>query len=121
MVKVLQIRETPLNKCAGIDANCQGLIRLFLDDEEIKFFPTVDYSRHSDPFIHQYWLDKQEICDSIQKFNPDVVHIHGAYSFTLLVAVKCVKKFHKKKLSFLHIFIRFMRCEDLYWENYFFI
>lgn len=96
MVKVLQIRETPLNKCAGIDANCQGLIRLFLDDEEIKFFPTVDYSRHSDPFIHQYWLDKQEICDSIQKFNPDVVHIHGAYSFTLLVAVKCAKKFHKK-------------------------
>ena len=30
MIKILQIRETPLTKCAGVDANCQALIDYFL-------------------------------------------------------------------------------------------
>ena len=95
MIKVLQIRETPLTKCAGIDANCQGLISLFEGDDQIDMLPTMDYTRHTDPFIHQYWLDEKEICASIEKYNPDIVHIHGAYSFTLRVAVKCAKKYGK--------------------------
>lgn len=95
MIKILQIRETPLTKCAGIDANCQGLISLFDGDEQIKMLPTIDYTRHTDPFIHQYWLDEKEICASIEEYNPDIVHIHGAYSFTLWVAVKCAKKYGK--------------------------
>lgn len=84
-----------MTKCAGLDANCQGLISLFCGDEQIEMLPTINYTRHSDPFIHQYWLDKKEICDSIEKYNPDIVHIHGAYSFTLWVAAKCAKKYGK--------------------------
>lgn len=95
MIKVLQIRETPLTKCAGIDANCQGLISLFKGDDQIYMLPTIDYTRHSDPFIHQYWLDSNEICASIEKYNPDIVHIHGAFSFTLWVAVRCARKYAK--------------------------
>lgn len=95
MIKILQIRETPLTRCAGIDANCQGLISLFEGDDQIEMLPTIDYTRHTDPFIHQYWLDEKEICASIEKYNPDIVHIHGAYSFTLWVAVKCAKKYGK--------------------------
>ena len=96
MIKVLQIRETPLTKCAGIDANCQGLITLFQGDNQIELVPTIEYTRHSDPFIHQYWLDEREICSSIERFNPDIVHIHGVYSFSLYVAVKCAKKYNKR-------------------------
>lgn len=94
MIRVLQIRETPLTKCAGVDANCQGLIELFSGDDEIEMLPTIDYTRHTVPIIHQYYLDKNEICSSIEELKPDVIHIHGAYSFTLHVAVQCAKKYN---------------------------
>lgn len=93
-MKVLQIRETPLTKCAGVDANCQGLIELFSNDSDIEMLPTIDYTRHTVPVLHQYYLDKKEICDSIESLKPDVIHIHGAYSFTLWVAVQCAKKYN---------------------------
>ena len=60
MIKVLQIRETPTTKCAGIDANCQGLISLFEGDDNIHMLPTVDYTKHKEPFLHQCWLDEKE-------------------------------------------------------------
>ena len=93
MIKILQIRETPMTKCAGIDSNCQGLIDLFVDDDEIRLLPTIDYTRHKVPMIGLYYLDKKEICQSIVKTQPDIIHIHGAYSFTLYVAVKCAMKY----------------------------
>lgn len=94
MIKVLQIRETPLTKCAGVDANCQSLIELFDSDAEIQMLPTVNYTRHNVPILHQYYIDRKEVCDSIEKNKPDVIHIHGAYSFTLLVAVNCAKRYN---------------------------
>lgn len=96
MIKVLQIRETPLTKCAGIDANCQGLISLFEGDDTILMLPTIEYTKHKEPFLHQCWLDEKEICESIEKYNPDVVHVHGVFSFTLPQAVVCAKKYHKQ-------------------------
>ena len=93
MKRILQIRETPLTKCAGIDANCQGLIDLFSGDDEIEMLPTIDYTRHIVPVIHQYYLDKEEICASIEELKPDAIHVHGAYSFTLGVAVRCAKRY----------------------------
>ncbi len=95
MIRVLQIRETPLTKCAGVDANCQALIELFSDDDTIEMLPTIDYTRHTVPILHQYYLDKQEICKSIEENKPDIIHIHGAYSFTLYVVVQCAKKYGK--------------------------
>ncbi len=94
MIRILQIRETPLTRCAGIDANCQALVELFKEDDNIEVLPPVDYTRHSVPILHQYYLDKNEVCDSIEKTKPDVIQIHGAYSFTLWVAVYCAKKFN---------------------------
>ena len=93
-MRVLQIRETPLTKCAGVDANCQALIDLFAGDKDVEMLPTIDYTRHTVPVLHQYYLDKKEICDSIESQKPDIIHIHGAYSFTLWVAVKCAKKYN---------------------------
>lgn len=95
MIRVLQIRETPASKCAGIDTNCQGLVSLFEGDNQIEMLPTIDYTKYSVPFIHQCWLDKKEICDSIAKYDPDIVHVHGSYSFTLPVSVSCARKFKK--------------------------
>ena len=95
MIKVLQIREAPLTKCAGVDANCQGLISLFEGDDTIEMLPTIDYTRHTVPVLHQFYLDKQEICKSIEEYAPDIIHIHGAYSFTLYVGVQCAKKYGK--------------------------
>ena len=95
MIKVLQIREAPMSKCAGIDANCQGLITLFEGDDVINMLPTVDYTKHKEPFMHQCWLDKREICESIEKYNPDILHVHGAFSFTLPVALACARKYKK--------------------------
>lgn len=92
----MQIRETPINKSDGIDSNCQGIIRLFYNDSELELLPTIDYAKFSDPIVHQHWLDRSEICRSIERFNPDIIHIHGAYSFTLYVAVKCAHKYGKK-------------------------
>lgn len=92
-MKVLQIREAPLTKCAGVDSNCQGIIELFADDKDIVMLPTIDYTRHIVPILHQYYLDKKEICDSIEKNKPDAIHIHGSYSFTLWVAVRCADKY----------------------------
>lgn len=94
MIRVLQIRETPLTKCAGVDANCQGLIELFSGDDAVEMLPTIEYTRHTVPILHQYYLDKSEICRSIEELKPNVIHIHGAYSFTLYVAVQCAKKYH---------------------------
>ncbi len=91
----MQIRQTPLTKCAGIDANCQGLISLFEGDDQITMLPTVDYTKHTDPIFHQYWLDEREMCDSIEKYNPDIVHIHGACTMTLWTATKCARKYGK--------------------------
>ena len=93
MMKILQIRETPFTKCAGIDANCQGLVELFASDNEISILPTTDFTRHAIPILNQYYLDKKEICNIIERQRPDAVHIHGAYSFTLLIAIKCAKKY----------------------------
>lgn len=95
MIRILQIRETPMSKGAGVDSNCQGLIALFKNDPDIEMLPTVDYTKHRAKIIRQYWLDKKEIVDSIKKYNPDIVHVHGACSFTLPIAVKCAKKMGK--------------------------
>lgn len=95
MIRILQIRETPASKCAGIDANCQGLITLFDGDDKIEMLPTVDYTKHTEPFLHQCWLDRKELCDSIEKYNPDIVHVHGSYSFTLPISVMCARKYNK--------------------------
>ena len=96
MIKVLQIRETPANKSDGIDSNCQGLIKLFNGDDDIKLLPTINYTKHLVPIVHQMWSDGNEIRKSIEKFNPDIIHIHGGTTFTLRVAVKCAKKYGKK-------------------------
>lgn len=93
MIKVLQIRETPTSKSDGLDANVQGLIKLFEGDDALEFLPTTDYRVHHVPIINQSYIDKTDICKSIEKYRPNIVHIHGAYSFTLLVAVKCAKKY----------------------------
>lgn len=92
MIKVLQIREAPESKSDGVDANCQELIK-HVGSEDIQMLPTVNYTRHSVPVIHQYYLDSTEICDSIEKLKPNVIHVHGAYSFTLPVAVYCARKY----------------------------
>ena len=94
MIRVLQIRETPLTKCAGVDANCQALIELFAEDEEIEMLPTVDYTRHTIPIIKQYYLDEKEICDSIETLKPDIIHIHVSFSLSLWAAAKCAKKYN---------------------------
>ena len=95
MIRVLQIREAPLTKCAGLDANCQGLIDLFSGDSDIEMLPTIDYTRHTVPVLKQYYLDRKEICNSIEEYKPDVIQVHGSYSFTLYVAVKCAKRYDK--------------------------
>ena len=84
-----------MSKGAGVDSNCQGLISLFKDDSEIEMLPTINYTKHTAKCIRQYWLDKKEMAESIRKFNPDIVHVHGACSFTLPMAVKCAKKMGK--------------------------
>lgn len=103
MITILQIRETPMSKGAGVDSNCQGLIALFKDDPDIKMLPTVDYTKHRAKCIRQYWLDKQEIIASIKKYNPDIIHVHGACSFTLPIAVWCAKKMGKPVVLSTHL------------------
>ena len=95
MIKILQIRETPGSKFAGVDANCQALIKLFEGDDEIEMLPTINYKRYHIPFINQYFLSPKEIRESIEQFNPDVVQIHGATTFTLPVAISQAKKMKK--------------------------
>lgn len=102
MVRILQIRETPLTKCAGIDANCQGLVSLFEGDDQIEMLPTIDYTKHKEPVLHQSWLDKKEVCESIERLNPDIVHVHGAYSYTLPISVNCARKYGKKVVLSAH-------------------
>lgn len=92
MIRVLQIRETPSSKSDGIDANCQGLISLFAKNDVIEMLPTVNYLRHTIPILRQYFLDADQIYKSFDESKPDVIHIHGAYSFTLYVAVRCATK-----------------------------
>ena len=93
MIKVLQVRETPISKSDGLDANVQGLIKLFTGDDSVQLLPTTDYTVHHIPVIGQSYIDRKELCESIEKCNPDVIHVHGTYSFTLLVAVRCANKY----------------------------
>lgn len=95
MITVLQIRETPFAKFAGVDANVQALIQLFDKDDEINLLPTINYKKHRIPVIKQYFLSPHEIEDSIKRYNPDIIHIHGATTFTLPVAIWVSRKFKK--------------------------
>lgn len=94
MIKVLQVRETPISKSDGLDANVQGLIKLFTGDDSVQLLPTTDYTVHHIPVIGQSYIDKKELCKSIVKNNPDVIHVHGSYSFTLVVAIGCANKYN---------------------------
>ncbi len=95
MIKVLQIREVTAGKANGIDVNCQGLIEMFSGDNDIEMLPTVDYRYHKDIFNRRI-LDRREISDSIKYFAPDIIHIHGATSFSMPLAVACGLQYHKK-------------------------
>lgn len=92
-MKILQIRELTSSKCDGIDSNCQGLLELFRDDEDIQMLPIINYTIHTDPIFHKHWLDRNEICESIVKYGADIIHIQGASTFTLPVAISCAKRF----------------------------
>lgn len=95
MIKVLQIRETPESKSDGLDANVQGIVKLFADDKDIEMLPVINYTVHHIPLLGQSYIDGREICNSIEQYNPDIVHVHGTYSFTLIVAVNAARKYKK--------------------------
>ena len=92
---MLQIRETPVSKSDGLDANVQGVVKLFADDLDVEMLPVINYTVHHIPLLGQSYIDKHEICESIEKYAPDIIHVHGTYSFTLVVAVKAARKYKK--------------------------
>lgn len=95
MIKVLQVRETPDSKSDGIESNCQGLFQLIGKSNDIRMLPIQNYSRHVIRFLNQTYLDQKEMCTSVRENAPDIIHVHGSYSFTLPVVVSCAKKLHK--------------------------
>lgn len=95
MVRVLTIRETPENKFGGIDAHCQALKELFCGDNEIEMLPILDFKRHTFRPLRTRWLDSKEIEDSIDKYDPDIVHVHGASTLTVAIATRIAKRKNK--------------------------
>lgn len=96
MIKVLQIRETPATKCGGIDANCQAISNAFRYDEDIEMLPIKDYKVVEISYPRSKYIPYKEVYDDIKETNPDVVHIHGSYTFTFMNAVKAARKLNKK-------------------------
>lgn len=96
MLTVLQIRETPETKCGGIDANCQAIYNAFADDKDVKMLPISDYTVKRVSFPRSKYISFSDIYEEIKRIDPDVVHIHGSYTFTFMNAVKAARKCHKK-------------------------
>ncbi len=96
MIKVLQIRETPATKCGGIDANCQAICNAFRHDENIDMLPIKDYEVVEMSFPRSKYVPYKEVYDDIKETNPDVVHVHGSYTFTFMNVVKAARKLKKR-------------------------
>jgi glycosyltransferase involved in cell wall biosynthesis len=96
MTKVLQIRETPKTKCGGIDANCQAIYNAFMSDENIDMLPIKDYKLTEMPYLRSKYIPYKEVYDDIKKANPDIVHIHGSYTFTFMNVVRAAIRLKKK-------------------------
>ena len=96
MIKVLQIRETPATKCGGIDANCQAISNAFTYDEDIDMLPIKDYKIIEKSYLRFKYIPYKEVYDDIKEKNPNVVHIHGSYTFTFINVVKAARKLKKK-------------------------
>ena len=96
MIKVLQIRETPKTKCGGIDANCQAIAVEFVNDSDIRILPIIDFPKRNMSVIRRGYIAAADICDAIEELNPDIVHIHGSYSFSVLSSIRAAVKYNKR-------------------------
>lgn len=96
MIKVLQIRETPATKCGGIDANCHAISSAFRLDEDIDMLPIKDYKVVEMSFPRSKYVPYKDVYDDIKETNPDVVHVHGSYTFTFMNVVKAARKLKKR-------------------------
>ena len=95
-IRVLQIRETPETKCGGIDANCQAIFNIFANDTDIEMLPIRDYEVKKISFLRSRYISYKEVYESIKNESPDIVHIHGSYTFTFMNAIKAARKCGKK-------------------------
>lgn len=96
MIKVLQIRETPATKCGGIDANCQAISNAFRLDEDIDMLPIKDYKVVVMSYPRSKYIPYKDVYDDIKEKNPDIVHIHGSYTFSFMNAVRAARRLKKK-------------------------
>ena len=96
MIKVLQIRETPATKCGGVDANCQAIYNAFSSDEDIDMLPINDYKLIEMSFPRSKYISYADVYNDIKDSDPDVVHIHGSYTFTFMNVVKASRKLKKR-------------------------
>lgn len=95
-IKVLQIRETPKTKCGGIDANCRAIESEFVDDSDIHMLPIIDFPKQRIKIIGREYIKKNNIIKAIEQYNPDVIHIHGSYTFSVLISIIVSVKYKKK-------------------------
>lgn len=96
MIKVLQIRETPETKCGGIDTNCQAIFEAFRMDNDIEMLPIQDYNITRMSCPRSKYISFNEIYESIKRMDPDIVHVHGSYTFTYVNVVIAARKLNKK-------------------------
>lgn len=96
MVKVLQIRETPKTKCGGIDANCQAIKLAFVDDVDVQMLPIIDFPDRSMNIVKREYISMTDVCNAIEELNPDIVHIHGSYTFSFYNAIMAAVQYKKK-------------------------
>lgn len=129
MIKVLCLRESPVNKNEGVDKHCHALFDLFYNDDEIKILPITNIL---DIWHIKFLKGKQIVKMSslirmIKASNCDVVHVHGFASFFAVQAIICSWICRKKIMYTAHyhpidtldnpkfgrLFFRFLLCPIL--------
>ncbi|MBE6220868.1 MAG: glycosyltransferase family 4 protein [Rikenellaceae bacterium] len=95
-IRVLQVRETPQTKCGGIDANCRAIESEFASDSDIQILPIIDFRIHNINILRRGYIAIRDVNRAIEEFAPDIVHIHGSYTFSVLNSICSAIKYKKK-------------------------
>jgi glycosyltransferase involved in cell wall biosynthesis len=104
MIKVLLILENSPSLIGGIERHCYNIINLFRGDKEI----VIDVLSKKN--VKHFYLktgrkivfSQKDLCEKIEMFLPDIVHIHGFASFAVVQAINCSVRLKKKVIYTAH-------------------
>ena len=87
-MKVLITRPNPKSKSDGIDVYCNALASMFKDDDSVCVLPIENYGTRNFHLLNGVYKYRK-FYNAVKNINPDIIHINGYTSFTVVQAFLC--------------------------------